>query len=252
VNSHSWRAKLERAAEHIVQFDRLAAEVVRVRPEDMDLSGEKNIGDGEFVTQSVIITSRPIPPRLSAIAGDAFHNLRSALDHIGVAVTQDERAYFPIVTTADAVRVRELDKLLAKLPSDVASILREAQPYLSSNPESHPLALLQRLDNTDKHRALMLVAAYFRAESAQPHDSPEARVLAVRLGGGIGGRGLKELFSLDLTIPQGANLSVSFSVRGEVVFADSGPLEQRNVVHVYQEISGATTQLVTSLERVIA
>lgn len=87
VKLGSWRAKLERATEHMAQFQTMATECVRVRPEDMDLAGEKNVGDGEFVTQSVIITSRPIPPRLSAIAGDSFHNLRSALDHISVAIT---------------------------------------------------------------------------------------------------------------------------------------------------------------------
>jgi hypothetical protein len=251
VSKSSWSVKLERAREHILQFTESAAVCLHVRPEDMMLEGDINIGDGPFVTQSVIITSRPVPERLGAIAGDAFHNIRSALDHIAVALTHDERAAFVVTSAPSESRLRDIEKFLAAVPEAAGKLIRGAQPYQNESPESHPLAILQRFDNLDKHRALVLVAAFFRTESAEPHDSPDAYVHAVRLGSGIGGAGLQELFSLDITIPQGSSLSVAFTIRGELTFAADGPVPGIGVVPTLEKVFQFTSRLISDLEHFV-
>jgi len=252
MGTGSWWAKLERAREHIVQFAEAAAECVQVRPDDMTMEGDTNVGDGVFVTQSVTITTRPIPDRLSAIAGDAFHNLRAALDHIAVALTHNDRAAFVIVSSQSDGRLRELERFLEAVPREARALISRVQPYRAEDPETQPPAILQQLDNLDKHRSLVLVAAYFRTESAEPLESPEARVHAVRLGSGIGGAGLQELFSLDLTIPQGASLSVAFTIRGELTFGAEGPLRGKSVVDTFQGLYRFTSSLLSDLEKSVA
>jgi hypothetical protein len=251
MSESSWHAKLDRSREHLREFEQFAAECLRVGPEDMTLEGNKEVGEGTLVTQTVIITGRPIPPRLSAIAGDAFHNLRSAVDHMAVAMSADQRAAFPIIAASVPHRIRELERFLSRIPKTAANIIRHVQPYRRADPEAHPLAILQELDNLDKHRALMLVAAYYQTESAEPViTSAEARVHAIRMGSGVGGRGLQELFSLDLTIPKGTNIDVHFTIRSEVKFASEGAVKERNVLHVGQELLAFTSSLLNQLESV--
>lgn len=100
--------------------------------------------------------------RVSVIAGEVVHDLRSALDHLawelvlshsGTPTQRDARkVQFPIRKKrqewSSEYTVTNMD------PANGA-LLEPEQPFSSSsNPDSHPLAILQDLSNHDKHRVL--------------------------------------------------------------------------------------------------
>jgi hypothetical protein len=117
----------------------------------------------------------PPPDRWSAVIGDLLHNVRSALDSFtfttidGRATLSDKerrRIYFPITETiAD---FEDHPWPAKKIGSKSVDAFRSAQPwarYLDLDDEylaqtkRHPLVLLSKLSNIDKHRALHLTFA---------------------------------------------------------------------------------------------
>jgi hypothetical protein len=52
------------------------------------------------------------------------------------------------------------------MDADAAAIIKALQPYnMRQNPHFHPLGIIGRLDNADKHRQLILTAAEIREAS---------------------------------------------------------------------------------------
>ena len=112
---------------------------------------------------------RPIPVRISAIAGDIVHNLRSSLDHFVTALVQqreggDGRNAFPIYASEEAFIQDVRDRAKKRGPGPLHGIavdseewafIERAQPYKRRDrPKAHPLAVLADLSNRDKHRVL--------------------------------------------------------------------------------------------------
>src|SRR6266849_3151894 len=120
--------------------------------------------------------------KASLIFGDVVHNLRSALDHLAVALTpcRSNRIAFPIeianiwetddsvnfVSNDDEARERYLANV-KDMSFEVLALLESLQPYhgrlATPHPglrpdqerEMHPLRILALLDNADKHRKLV-------------------------------------------------------------------------------------------------
>lgn len=156
--------KLERATEHL---DRLTDQIEK-----------HNFGVFEFrVDQShesayhVFRERNPVDPRWALGVGDVVHNLRTALDYaVGDAVGAAGRKatrhhWFPIAVTEAAWlaihesigKFRDWHPPLQGVTAAVNDFIASAQPYVGrkpSNAEQMPLAIVQRMDNTDKHRAL--------------------------------------------------------------------------------------------------
>jgi hypothetical protein len=109
--------------------------------------------------------SPPIPPRISFIAGDAIHNLRSTLDnlvwHIALRNGQlrpqpsqpYQRTQFPICLTPSVWKSSQTKEVVKDLPSGAVTEIEKLQPYQVPTPERHKLWILNRLWNDDKHRA---------------------------------------------------------------------------------------------------
>lgn len=114
------------------------------------------------------------PPELALRAGDAIHNIRSALDHLVVALahvgaaeqakvlTQSElrKIAFPVAhNETQFLGTVQRGSLLCVDPMAKAFI-EVNQPFRSSpkHPEAHFLSLLAYLDNIDKHRTLNLIS----------------------------------------------------------------------------------------------
>ena len=111
--------------------------------------------------------------RVSLVLGDAIHNLRSALDHLvfqlavvhtGETVRHERRIQFPIVTSSTKF-ADEVGRRLAEVNPVHVRTIESFQPcsghrwwaphtYYSDQMggEFHPLAMLRRLSNVDKHR----------------------------------------------------------------------------------------------------
>ncbi len=143
------------------------------------------------------------PPRLmewGVMVGDIVHNLRSALDHlieqltilnVGTSYKQTE---FPIFADRDRFfafkknglpnerdATSGLYKIRGLAPCDQAAVER-LQPYHRQNGVlSHPLLLLHKLNNIDKHQVVPVVTLTFVSHSM-----------------GIGGPGQAVEFSMEI------------------------------------------------------
>jgi hypothetical protein len=165
-----WWLKLDHGKE---QFDQLNLEVNlwitehqgespwRARPEY-----DSNLGCLRFFVAEV----EPMPPRWGLLLADALHNVRCALDHIAwhvVAIgsspparaADQRRVGFPIYDTADGFANSDGTRIPGVSGQQRAIIELHQPHHRGSNAGMHPLALLQDLNNTDKHRELRTLVA---------------------------------------------------------------------------------------------
>lgn len=117
------------------------------------------------------------PPIVGLLVGDCIHNLRSALDHIVYSLIStnhlrlgkppSEKAMFPICDTRSGY-LHQIGKLkrLDGIPDAVATFIESLQPYHTREKgldhTLHPLWVLNKLENIDKHRRLTLASAVAR------------------------------------------------------------------------------------------
>lgn len=132
---------------------------------------------------------RPTDPFVPALAwscrfGDGVHNLRSALElltfelcHVGGdSPVRPKDVYFPVVEMES--NWERQTRYLDSIPASLLKRVRDVQPWHSASPRTHVLALLNRLNNMDKHRTtigLMVVPGKL--------DPPRLRPLADDGGG---------------------------------------------------------------------
>jgi len=149
-------AKLGRAKYHLNEFERVAAAWIASSPFDLVPT---MAADGLREELHVKLAS-DVPPDLDLILGDCIHNVRSALDHLAMALaiangasSYDGSVMFPIYR--DPVKFkkegRQRIKLLAPLAQD---FVRDLQPF-EDQENGWILWELNSLDNRDKHRALL-------------------------------------------------------------------------------------------------
>jgi len=162
-NRGSWWLKLERAESHLAELDR---EIARYAARDPYVAVREIHCELHPACWRFTLQVRHEPDRgLAMIAGDAVHNMRTALDHIAAAlVPSDHRrdAAYPI-GLEDNPKTREgFQKRLRGADPEAMTIIRETQPYLlptETERRRHGLAVISHLDNLDKHRQLMLIAS---------------------------------------------------------------------------------------------
>lgn len=174
--TESWRLKLDRAEQHLADLKREidgytnehAYEAVR------NVGGAKCHEHIDCWRYRLRITKKP-DPWLAILAGDVVHNLRSGLDHIAVALvpsTRRSKASFPIRTLdpwaredrryvfRNPERRRSFNTAVKGMPAAAVAVIKELQPYRRPLEAGvHILAQLSRLENADKHRQLIPVAA---------------------------------------------------------------------------------------------
>lgn len=139
----SWQLKVDRAEKHLQELEaeircyarRQAYEAVRAR------QTKKDPHDWTYVLR---ITEQP-DPRLAVICGDIVHNLRSAYDHLAVAIAPRRRRWqagFPIelddiwekdeagrYVVADQNRRDSFLSRTEGMPPKAVAIIEELQPY---------------------------------------------------------------------------------------------------------------------------
>lgn len=155
----SVRVKIERANKHVVDLHAairayFESEPYRVFPKPNPDKTGLIYGVGDVAD---------VPTDVSVIAGDAFHNLRSALDHLmgHLLVVGGNRPNGP--TKNDNFIVRDgandfessLNGVAKDLRPDAVEALRGLQPYKGG--KGHAFWVLHRLDIIDKHRLLLTI-----------------------------------------------------------------------------------------------
>ena len=130
------------------------------------------------------------PSIILTLLGDCLYNLRSSLDHLvhELAVKHIKRpltdaesidTMFPIFKDPTGFKQKGLGRIRYLAPRAQAFIQR-LQPYHTNNPTSHPLWLLNQLNNIDKHRRLLVT--FFTTVGAGTEMPEGARQVSFRWG----------------------------------------------------------------------
>lgn len=171
--TESWRLKRDRAKHHLSEVERYLRafeklqpyKAVRVPP------GKKNRRRWRFKLE---MTAEP-DEMLPIVVGEVVYSLRSALDHLAVAIAPRKRvssASFPIeereiwrqtpsgqyLIPNDDARKAFLSRIEGIDP-EAAAIIEEMQPYhFGEEIQENSIRFISRLENADKHRQLVAVA----------------------------------------------------------------------------------------------
>jgi hypothetical protein len=101
-------------------------------------------------------------PEISAIAGDFFSNIRSALDYVvwGLVLNNPPNQpgpsnQFPITNSPVEFSDQIERKRLRGVPDEAVKVIEMLQPYQDRH---NPLEILNKLVNIDKHRTLNVVS----------------------------------------------------------------------------------------------
>jgi len=107
------------------------------------------------ITTYFLKDMQAIPETISLIAGDAAHNLRTALDYIAYSLVPDDlptdHIYFPICDGPEAYK-SESPRKTRGIPEPLKDRIDGFKPYLGGNDAFYGL---HRLDIIDKHRLLI-------------------------------------------------------------------------------------------------
>ena len=175
LNYNGARSKLNRAKKHIIDFDRERLAFLETNPYVVVAKFDEKSN----TTRSLMGPIPVIPDELALLAGDAVHNLRTALDHVAVELVRDagfptKMIYFPISETAEKYKAESPGKT-KNMPVNAKKIIDQIAPYGGAN---NGLWALHTLDLTDKHRLLITIQTNI-AKTAQLTLSSEPTEFAV-------------------------------------------------------------------------
>jgi hypothetical protein len=188
VGQRSWDLKVQRAGQHLDEVKAAMAtytshnpyRAVRVRQP----KGQRHVW-----LYRLEMTEEP-DPMIPVIIGECLYDLRSALDHLAVAMAPKKRkasAAFPVETTDPWARNeagefvygderrQSFTSKVKDMPAEAVGMIIKAQPYQREKSELETLSLISRLENADKHRSLIVVG----------HGIRDARSVVTAVGQGI-------------------------------------------------------------------
>jgi hypothetical protein len=171
----SWRLKVQRAEYHFEDLKRdLHPCVNEARYKLVAADARPKCHEHGGICWDYMLRMETQPDSsLAVIAGDILFNLRSALDHIAVALVPSQRrskASFPIESepiwerkyrrfvVRDAERRRRFRDATKGMPEPAVALIKRLQPYhgIADGVDQDVLYQLSRLNNADKHRQLVV------------------------------------------------------------------------------------------------
>ncbi|HVQ36690.1 MAG TPA: hypothetical protein VMS31_04115 [Pyrinomonadaceae bacterium] len=149
--------KIERAKKHLADLRTAHDEFIRSEPYSV---GRKPNPEPGYENFYLFFMSRidPVPNDISALAGDAIHNLRSALDHLACQLVVangrsiSDRTAFPIFKGL-VIHEASFDRQVEGMSQSAKDKVRSAEPYKDG--KGHDLWVLHKLDIADKHNGLL-------------------------------------------------------------------------------------------------
>lgn len=163
----SARAKLRRAHVKMEELDRAWEEFCGGDPPPVTFAPEVYPDDKEF--RIVITEVREAPIEVGVIVGEIAHALRSVLDHLvwelafvdsGCRGKGNDHTTFPLCGSPSAFSERRRSADVRGVSKAHVALIEMAQPYQPwYGGGGHPLRLIARLDNDDKHKVVQTVAS---------------------------------------------------------------------------------------------
>lgn len=158
--------KVDRAKAHLKDFDTQSRPIINACREALIRAYDEK--QFEYVIR--LDPSPEMPTVLSAIIGDAIHNLRVSLDHlawqlvIAAEETPNRDTRFPIRKVQpgpDGIGL-SLPNIKPGIPEVMRRVLDEVQPYKRKKSANHDLVTLNNLDIGDKHHQLIVAVLGIR------------------------------------------------------------------------------------------
>lgn len=171
-----FQRRLRRARKHLNDFNRTATRFISSRRYEV-VTEKDSDGVNQFLRIKVKGGKEP-PLGLSLIAGDCIHNLRSILDNLiwqlgsasGCSKTKLDDLAFPAYKASTAFDAWK--EKFHCLPQSAIDLIGSLQPYQSykgrNDPDLHPLWILNRLWNDDKHRTPTLMLTAHKSTGISP------------------------------------------------------------------------------------
>ena len=183
----SYWLKVDRADEHLVELQNLIAPYEAPRPYTISHAVERKSKQHVYRTWA---DTEP-DPTIAIVVGDIAFNLRSALDHLRVALAPRKERFgpgFPAFTDDIWERDRVTGKYLKRheerrdiwnetirgIAPDAIAEIDKMQPFRFPQDQVPHLALtaLTRINNADKHRELIPVVAHLDPRKASVDGKP--------------------------------------------------------------------------------
>jgi hypothetical protein len=154
----SSKLKIERAKRHIQELSNGIVDYLKARPFRVVVEKDPNSPNHLWTLR----VKNEVPCHLSAIIGDAIHNLRASLDLlasdlVSMAGGNTKNVYFPFGDDADGFEEMIKKRHLDQAGDDVVEMVRSLKPYKGGN---ELLRTIHDLDITDKHKTLIPTAHY--------------------------------------------------------------------------------------------
>ena len=180
----SWWLKLDRAEHHLKEVNAYIAAFSDPHPYEAVRKAKAKVNGQKVVRYALHFTGQP-DERLAVVVGDVVHNVRSALDHVVTSMAPNSKLRrevgFFIFESApydddgkpvDGEAGKSWAALQAALPAQALAQIDCVQPYQPapadvvaycaehglSPTDVHGIAILNKLDNADKHRRLVPIS----------------------------------------------------------------------------------------------
>lgn len=164
--SESWWLKLERAEHHLQDLDLQLWHYSNSHPYIEERAACQQHSD---CRRYVLRITRQPSTDMAIVAGEAAHAIRSALDHIAVALAPAEfkdSASFPIFAqniANNAEALRRFNRAVRGMDPEAIAIIQDYQPYQlgpdKTAVRAHALQIVSVIDNADKHQHFAVLAA---------------------------------------------------------------------------------------------
>ncbi len=140
-----------------------------------------NGDESAFAEQARAHANRAVRARISILAGEVVHHLRSCLDYIvwelagsGSKAQQAASLKFPILDRKPVEKEwwRRFERKITGVPPRPRQLIESLQPYhrpeaILTGPLNHPLMVIHDLDRIDKHRQLGIAICGFGIETSE-------------------------------------------------------------------------------------
>jgi hypothetical protein len=156
----STRQKIDRARKHADDLEAEVSAFWATGPYEVDTVGTPTTGSGSYR----VTRMEPLPANIPLIAGDAAHNIRSALDHFAYAAVPapNRETAFPVwnmngkpVPTAAQWR-KLVERRLGGAPPGLIEAVVRMEAWKTGSDAL--LWAIHELDRVDKHRLLIPIA----------------------------------------------------------------------------------------------
>ena len=235
---HSVDAKLSRAREHLATLESEVAQYLEGLQSKRTIILKLNPDQTTVKLMTWLTDAEPPPMRISAIVGDCVYNTRAALDNLVCSLVRIGRPQstctgrrFPVIAKVDEWNT----STLSGIPVKAKIRIRDLQPFNRppASVDVDPIYMLNKLRNSDVHRAALLTAGFSRNTRFAIHLK-DGRVVFITAGRPLFGDAFDEIplpFPPSLLNEQTRVESVG---TGVLAFREEGPWRDRPVVDVVE------------------